>query len=265
MFILDPINSITSVQFYKKVSTQSAGRTVAYLGYLGLLFAVLATIAFKVRIGPSIDSTFLWLQTEVPTLVFEGGKVLTPELQAPATLRHPTIPELSIQIDASRVEPVTPQMLEQLNVKGYLSQNALYLMDPQGQMKVSDFSKSKSEKPMRVDANFFRQAQALLGKVLYPVALLLSFAFFLVWKLLASVFYSLVAMAVNAVHEAELPFGSLVNIAVYAQTLIIAIQAIFLFMKAPLPLASLISLGATTAYIWLAIKANAPAAAAPQA
>jgi hypothetical protein len=159
------------------------------------------------------------------------------------------------------VDPVTPQMMEQLNVKGYLAQNALYLLDPQGQMKVSDFSKSKNEKPLRVDAAFFQKAQSLLGKVLYPVTLLLSFAFFVLWKLLSSVFYSLVAMAVNAVHEAELPFGALVNIAVYAQTLIIAIQAIFLFMKAPLPLASLVSLGATTAYIWLAVKANAPAAA----
>lgn len=265
MFILDPINSITSVKFYKKVSSQSGLRTAGYLGYLGLLFALMATIAFKVRLGPAIDSTFAWLQAQVPTLIFANGKVTAPSSSGPTTIVHPTIPELALHIDVNRVEPVTPQTMDELKVKAYLAQSALYLIDPNGRLQVSDFSKSQTDKTLTVDAAFFRQAQSLLARALYPVALVLSFGFFLLWKSFSSVFYSLVAMAVNAVHDAKLEFGALFNIAVYAQTLIIALQTIFLFMKAPLPLSSLISLAATTTYIWLAVKAAGAPAQSPEA
>lgn len=256
MFLLDPINSITSVQFYKKVAAQSGGRTAGYLAYLGLVFAVLATAAFKTRLGPSIDGTFAWLEKSVPVMEFSGGRVRSEA--GPTTLRHPEIPDIALQIDTTRTEPVTIQVMQELKVKGFLASNALYMIDPKGQLTVNDFSKAAAgdSQPLKIDAAFFRKANEVLSRALYPVTFALAFAFFLAWKAFSSLFFSLVAMCVAAIAQVQLPFGSLVAIAVYAQTLIIAIQTIFLFMKAPLPLAPLVSLAATTTYIWLAVKAT---------
>lgn len=257
MFLLDPVNSITSVQFYKKVASQPSGRTAGYLAYVSVLFAIMATVAFKVRLGPSIDQTFVWLANSVPPLEFSAGKVTS--TAGPVLLRHPELPELAVQIDTSRVEPVTVALMQELKVKGFLSANALYMLDPQGSLKVNDFSKATSDKPFKVDPAFFQQANRLLSRALYPVTFALAFAFFLAWKLFSSLFFSVVALVIAMIAQAKLSYGALFSIAVYAQTLIIAVQSIFLFMKAPLPLAPLISLGATTTYLWLAIKATAPA------
>ncbi len=255
MFILDPINSVTSVQFYKKVAGQSGGRTLGYLAYVAVVFSVLATIAFKVRVGPTIDGTFAWLEKSVPALEFANGKMTT---TAPAvTLTHPSIPEFSLHIDTTRVEPVTPKLMEEMKVKAYLSQNAMYLIDPQGNLKVSDFSKAKNDQSMKIDAKVFKQANSLISKIVLPIAFLLSLTFFLLWKGLCTLFFSVVALALAAAIQSTLTYGSLMSIAVYAQTLIISIQAVFLFMKAPIPLGWLISLLSTSLYIWLAVKANA--------
>lgn len=267
--ILDPVNSITSIGFYKKVAGQSLLRTFGYLCYLSVLFAVVGTFALKVKVGPVVDSTFRWLEAEVPTLTFAGGKVSSsqPELK---TLKHPEVPQVAFAIDVGRTEPVTPQEMEQAKVLGWLTGTALYMTQSPGRVEVYDFSKSPTlEKPVVIDAGFFRQANQIVHRVMIPLSLVISFVIFLAWKGLASLFYSLLALLINAVLGAGLAFGSLFTIAVYAQTLVVALQALSLFSARGLPGMSVIALAATGAYIWLGIKKiiepSAPAAAPPAA
>lgn len=263
--ILDPINSITSVAFYRKVAKQSAGRSLVYLGYLALLFAVAATWAVKVRVMPVVAETFDWLEKTMPPLTFSGGKLSTP-LQAPLTVRHPKMASVGVIIDSNRTEPVTPQMLEQNNVVGYLTGNALYVIRSPGQLEVYDFSKTAAaggSKPTVIDGEFYRNAAKLCGTIIYPSAAAASFLFFLAWKLLSSLIYSMVAMMINASTEAKLAYAPLFNISVYAQTLITVIQAMLLFIPGQVPMFSLAALIITGVYLWLAIKTNGPTAALP--
>ena len=60
----------------------------------------------------------------------------------------------------------------------------------------------------------------------------------------------------NSAAQAALPYRDLFNISVHAQTLIIAIQAVFLFMPVGIPLSALVALVLTGIYQWLAIKKN---------
>jgi len=264
MFVLDPINSITSVNFYKKVSTQSGGRTAAYLLYVALLFAAVASVAVKLRIGPAIDQTFDWLQKSVPEMSLAEGK-LTSATPMPVVLRHPDYADMAVMIDTRRTDPVTPQMLEDAKVEAYVAGNAIYMMQSRGELRVIDLSKSTAERPMKIDSAFFESSRRILDRALYPVSFLMIFVVFILWKTAAAGFYSLVGMTINSSAAAHLSYGQILTLAVYAQTLVILLQAIFLFMPVGMPVPSLVSLVVTSVYLWLAVKRIQQQSAPPPA
>lgn len=253
--IFDPINSITSVDFYRKVAKQTVTRSFLYLAYLSAIFSLAATIALKVKVGPVIDETFLWLERSVPTLTFADGKLTAPD-PTPATIRHPKYSEIAVTIDTARTEPVTPDILERNKVVAYVTGTAMYLMERPGEMRTFDFRTGGAGRPVVIDGAFYRSAARVMGRLLYPLSLLITFLLFMFWKSLASLAYSTLALAINAAARASLPYRDLFNISVHAQTLIIVIQAIFLFMPIGIPFSALVAVGLTGTYLWLAIKRN---------
>ncbi len=281
MFALDPINAITSVQFYKRVAQQSAARTFGYLCYISLVFAAAATVALKVKLGPSIDSTFDWLAKSVPAMEFADGHITAP-FKGPITVQHPDYRELTLVIDLDRAQPVTPATLDAAKAMAYLTANALYLRrqpmpgesgasglgsapasGAAAALEVFDFAKAKTAH-VSIGPAFFDSAKRLFNRIMYPIAFVLGALFFGLWRLLVTLLYSVVlALLMNSASEANLPYSQLLPITLYAQTLIIALQIIFLFMPVGIPFGPAVSLAATGTYIWLALKAQLPAEPAP--
>jgi hypothetical protein len=252
--IFDPVNSVSSIDFYKKVSGQSLGRSFLYACYLAALFAVACTLALKVKIGPVIDDTFVWLERSVPTLTYSAGRVSTPQT-APLTVKHPTIPGVSLTIDTNRSDAVTAKEMEEAKVLGFLTATAFYLREENGELRVFDLTKSANgAKPVTIDAGFYRNASIVMGRLLYPTALVATFVVFLVWKFFASIAYSVMALMINAFASGSLGYAPLLNIAIYAQTLAIGLGVVTLFMPFGIPGFSLVSVVITGVYIWLAVK-----------
>ena len=108
------------------------------------------------------------------------------------------------------------------------------------------------------DAKFYRELARDLRLILYPLGFLAAFTLFAVWKLAATLFYSLIALLINGLAEARLAYPALFKLSVYAQTLVIVVQCILLLIPAQVPQFTLLATVATTAYLWLAIKKNAP-------
>ena len=257
MILLDPVNSITSIEFYKKAAGQTLGRTFLYLAYLGVLFSIVFTVFLKVQVWPSLQETFQWLETSVPAITFSKGRVSTPTDEK-VTVRHPRISEVAVVVDTRRVEPVTAQVLTQEKATAYLTGGALYILQPGGKVEVYDFSKVPTTETRVFDAKFYRELARDLGLVLYPLGFAAAFAIFMAWKLVSTLFYSLIALVVNGVAEAGLEFKPLFILSVYAQTLVIVVQCILLLVPAQVPQFTLLSAIVTTVYLWLAIKRLAP-------
>jgi hypothetical protein len=255
--ILDPINSITSIQFYKKVAGQTLGRTLIYLAYLGALFAIVFLVFLKTQVWPSLEGTFQWLETSVPTITYSKGRLSTPTNEK-VTVRHPKVNEVAFTIDTSRSEPVTTQMMADEKVWAYVTSNAVYLLEPGPQVEALDFSKVSSAETLVLDAKFYRESARALRPVLYPLGFLAAFMLFSAWTLATALFYSLFALLINGLAEACLAYKALFNISVYAQTLVITVQCILLLIPAQVPQFTLLATVSTTAYLWLAIKKNAP-------
>jgi len=263
MLLLDPVNSITSVSFYKKVANQKASRTALYLVYLGVLFSLAITVAAKMRLGPALEETFAWLEQSMPTLTYANGKI-TSALTAPLTLRHPRYAEIAMTIDTTRIDPVTPQMMDDQKVIGYLTTDKLYFMEQPGRIQIYDLAKAANglDKPVSVDAAFYRRVEDTLSRALYPFVLVFTFLAFLIWKSAAALFYSLPALIANSSLNAALPYSTLYTIALYAQTLLTVLQIMLAFKPIDIPYFPILGFAATTIYIWLAVKAAANTAAA---
>ena len=84
--ILEPINSITSIEFYKKVAQRSPGRTILYLAYLSALYAVGSAVWLNLYSMPLQMKTVEWLADKVPTLTFAEGR-LSSAAKEPVTIR----------------------------------------------------------------------------------------------------------------------------------------------------------------------------------
>jgi hypothetical protein len=258
--IQDLLGSVASTQAYRRFAAEKASRTILYLFFISLLFTVGGSIAMQFRIGPVVDETFAWLAAEVPTLTFSAGKVTSSET-APKRLVHPKAPEVAVMIDTTRTEPVTLQKLHDDKVLAYLTNNALYIEQQQGKVEVYDLSKAALERPMVVDAKFFRDAAGALKKVVYPLAILTVFVFAAAWTAFAGLLYSLLAMLLNSLAGGSLAFGALYQVAIHAQTTALLARIILSFLPFAVPLSGLLTLVITSVYLWMAVKANAAAAA----
>lgn len=262
--ILDPINSITSVSFYRKVAAQSLGRTVGYLFYLAALFTLATLLAVKTRIMPGVAGVFDWLGKNVPVLTFAGGK-LTSAAPGPTVLRHPDAQEVGVVIDTERTEPVTPAMLEENKAIAYVTSNAFYIKRETGRIEVQDFSKAAPPQPVVVDADFWKTAGGMMPYFLYPAAVLFTFPLFIFWKVFATALYLIMALLINALAQAGLEPKPLLNITVYAQTFLVVLEMILLLIPAPVPMAlqTLAAFVITGTYIGLAVRASGPPAPPP--
>lgn len=261
--IQDLLGSIASTQAYRRFAAEKASRTVLYLLFVSLLFTIGGSIAMQLRITPIVDETFAWLAAEVPTLTFSAGKVTSSET-APKRLVHPQAPEVAVMIDTARTEPVTLQTLQEAKVLAYLTNNALYIEQQPGKIEIYDLSKAALDRPVVVDARFFRDAAGALKKVVYPLAILTVFVFAAAWTAFAGLFFGLVAMILNSIAGGVLAFGPLYQIAIHAQTTAILVGVLKAFMPVAVPFSGLITMLITTAYLWLAVKANAAASAAAE-
>ena len=259
--LLDPLLSLTDFQFYRGLSRKSIAATVGYLAYLGVLFALLYTLMFFVRYGPKIDESIEWAASSIPSMTFAQGK-LASALTEPRRIQHPEYPQLTFIIDTNRTTPVSPYEMRSSTVVAYITQNAVHYFAADGRLTVSDLSIVRNSEPLTIDANFYRNIGSVLKKAEYPVAFILAWLIFVVSTHLGALFYSVVALLMNAFLGSGLRYPELYRTAVYAQTPAIALQAIALFLPKPVPLFPLLLLIVVAAYLWQALRQMKTAAPA---
>ena len=256
--IQDLLGSIASTQAYRRFAAEKTSRTVLYIFFISLLFTIGGGVAMRMRIGPVVDATFAWLAAEVPTLTFSAGKITSSE-PIPKRLVHPKVRDIAVMIDTTRTEPVTLQTMRDAKVLAYLTNNALYIEQQQGTIKVYDLSKAALEHPTVVDAKFFHDAAGALKKVFYPLAIITVFMLVAAWTACAGLMYSLLAMFLSSIMGGALAFGSLYQISIHAQTSAILLRIIMSFLPFAVPMSGLLTILITSVYLWMAVKVHAAA------
>ncbi|HVE14131.1 MAG TPA: DUF1189 family protein [Elusimicrobiota bacterium] len=251
--LLDPIRSVWDFSFYKSLPRKSLGAVTGYIAYLSVLFSFAFVAALYIYVRPVIADAVEWAAASVPTLTLTGGK-LSSQLTAPVTVRHPKVPEAAIMIDTARTEPVTAGEMAEKKVAAYLTQNAAYLLT-QSRLETYPFDKAASKQPLVIDASFYRTMGVALTRVLYPIAFVFTCVMFALWKHVAALIYSLPALALNSGMSLGLDFPSLYKVAAYAQTPVIVLQALALFLPQRVAHFGIVGFAIVCAYLWKALRA----------
>ena len=142
-------------------------------------------------------------------------------------------------------------------VLAYLTNNALYIEERQGEIRSYDLSRAGLERPMIVDAKFFREAGRMLKTVVYPIAVVTVFMIVAAWTAFAGLPYALLGMILNSLAGGSLSFGSLYQIAIHAQTAALLLRIVMVFLPFFVPMSGLLTILVTSIYLWLGVRANA--------
>lgn len=252
-FLLAPIFSLFSLGFYRRLAKKAPSFGFLYLGYLSCLVSLWALFMFRSISLPFADDLVGWFAKNLPQVTFtrEGLQMSTTE---PILLSHPALGPLFYfdpTSDAPRPEDlekafvvISRKKIAYRGVGGsdYRIQN---LVAPPTQREWRNFALTGE-----TVAQFWLKLRPFLSVSFFVIA---SVSIFL-WKLLAGLLYSLVALLLNSIRKERLPYPALFTISLFALTPATLLQAVSVqFQKFGIPINLLTGFLVTTAYLALGI------------
>ena len=264
--IVDPIRTIVDFSFYKEASRHSPIRCVGYVVYVCLLLAIVGAVLIYSRMRPAVLGAGEWMATSLPAITIDGGKA-TSDPPGPVLLHPPKEDRLGIFIDTSRTQPFTIDEMTAKSLSVAVTRDAIFVAFPdRGQLEARPFSEMKLDKPLTVDAAFYRRAARMTMDAVYGFVLPMCWVMLIFWKLASAAIYSMMGLVISESTQKSLPFPTIYKLSIYAQTPWIVLQAVMLPVRRGLPFGATILLGfaVTGVYLWKAISlADAPAPPPP--
>lgn len=254
-FIFSPFLSLFSLSFYREMSRSSLGKGFLYLFYLSLLFGAGATFAFAARAVPPAGEFMRWLGDSLPDLKFTPQGLETPATQ-PFSLTHPRWGRI-LTIDTTRE---TVDIEEAKNSYIYLTKKKVYAAGGrQDEFRILDLTPQTEQalanwRDFTLTGSFLMTAFQRILPFSFPFVFGGAFVLFFMWKLLAALFYSLLAMLINLFRKARLSYTRLLNLSFFAMSAVIGLQWISaMFPAFPVRLNFLWSLLITALYLGFGI------------
>ena len=249
-----PYFALFSKDFYKWVAVAPLRKAFQYLLYLSCLMVLVSMLLIFQKGFPRLDQFVAWLQAELPNLTLTSDG-LTMDLQSPYTIIHPEFGPL-IRFDMSFQEAKSDSWHDVFVL--VTSQN-LYVRQQDRDVRVYHFFDPQQVPSLgttlmtpEVVGNIYQRTKPWLA----ALAVVVTFLFFLIWKVLAALFYSWLGLLLNMARQEKLTFSAVYRISVFAMTASILFQ--WLRLLVPIlnfqGLSGLLDLLLTTAYLYIGIK-----------
>lgn len=253
-----PFYSLFSRKFYNEAAYAGAGRGFLYLIYLVTLMLFAAFAAVNTRLLPQTNAFVGWLQSEMPVMQWTPAGLSMKDRTAFA-LVHPEFGPL-VRFDMTMKEMTSADMGDN-NV--FVTSQKIYMRQPGREgFRIFDVMQlgDKNAQPFEIRpeniGTFYKKIKPWL-------VVMLSGAFwfaFLIWKILAALFYSWIALLINMTRREKLDYSHLWTIACFALTPAALVQSLQFALPqfAVLPFGTAGSFMVTSAYLYLAIKGTEP-------
>ncbi len=224
-FIFSPFLALFSLKFYRKITSSSLGKGFLYLSYLSLIFSVGCVAFFTTSALPSANRFVDWFQKSFPTMTFTKDGVVT-DVPQPFSLKHPQYGTLLI-IDTSKEEV----SLEEIrNTILYITKKKLYAWDGRrNEYRIIDLVPRAGQalsnwKDLTLTGPLISTFYKRVVPIAFPIVFVFCFCLFFVWKLLAGLFYSLVALVSNFFRRNKLTYDKLLNVSFFTLTPVTLLQ-----------------------------------------
>ncbi len=255
-----PFFALFSRDFYRRAALAGPGKGFTYLAYLSALMLLAAFFAVNTRLLPAADRFVVWLQSEMPVLQWTPAG-LSMKDRTSFALVHPQFGPLA-QFDMTRKEIQAGDMGEN---SIFVTSQTVYMRQPgRTELKTYDVTQlgnKQAMQPFEIRPETLGSFYQRIKPGLTAVFILAIFAGLLIWKILAALFYSWVALLINMSRREPLHYSHLWTLACFALTPAALIQSLQLIIPAltSLPFGPAGSFLVTTAYLFIAIKGTEPA------
>ena len=256
--LLAPIYSFFSVSFYRRIIQSSLGKGFLYLLYLSFVYGAILLSLFIIRLKPMADDFVNWFASSLPQLTLTKNGV-TASIQQPFEMKSPLYGTvLVIDTTKEKADGVPPtrtliyltktQLVFQNEAKSETRILSLLPKDDQAKEKWKDFS---------VTGAVVEMIYKKIVPIVYPFILVLSLFAFFIWKILAALFYSLVALLLNLFRKEKLSYGQLLVLSMFALTPVAVLQiAGFFVPKLMMILSPPVAIALTSLFLALGILAT---------
>ncbi|MBI4398331.1 MAG: DUF1189 family protein [Candidatus Omnitrophica bacterium] len=254
--LLGPVFSFFSVSFYRRIIHSRLGKGFLYLAYLAFLYGLILLVTLWLPFKPALDRFEGWFTTNLPQMTFTREGVVTKAAQ-PFEMKSSEYGSVLI-LDATK------------NEIGDIPDTWLYITKTKALFRggnANDFRvvelvpKNEEEKTKWKDVTLTGDSvHAMYKRVMpfaHPVIFIVVFFTFFLWKILAALVYSLVALLLNLFRREKLQYGSLLALSMFALTPVTVLQVFSLFIpRVGLALNPLTAFILTGLYLALGILAT---------
>lgn len=230
-FIFAPVLSFFSRRLYGKILTKHIGHGFLYLFYLSFLFVLLSVFLNQFIVAPIYKDFSTWLASSSPELEITAAGLETP-VQQPYLIKHPVFGPLFL-IDTSK--DLNALNSDTSKVPILIGKDHVLIRNPARQETRSyDLGKimkqvEQSSQPVRITKAVILELLNRLYNILVPIVLSIAFVIFFLWKVVAALFYSLIALLLNLFRKEKLSYGKLFTLTCFAMSPVVIIQWISLF------------------------------------
>ncbi len=255
-FFLAPFLALFSVAFYKQRLVTPLRTGFLYLLYLSFLLSIFATARIRIQLLPVANEFVDWLRQSLPEITVTAQGIQT-KTQEPILLTHPQWGPL-IYLDPTKDAPQSGDFEKALVT---LTRRKVAYRSPEGgEVRIQDLL---PQGPQRGQQDFLVTGEGIaklwrgLAPWLTAIFFVSSLAAIYLWKLAASLGYSLVALILNLFRREKLSYKALIHFSIYTLTPVAFLQIIAsLFPAWPIPLNFITALLVTGIYLSLAIFAT---------
>ena len=216
-FILAPFLSLFSLKFYRRLLALPQTLGFLYLAYLSLFLSVWALFMFRLYTFPVADDLMSWLAKNLPAMVFTQ-KGIQMEIKEPLLLSHPRWGPF-IYLDPTSDAPKTDDLEKAFVV---ITRTKVSYRNPStGEnrtLSILPKNPQQERRDVKITGDailkFWKRSKPFVASIFFVTAFLILY----LWKLLAGVFYSLIALIFNYFRSERLRYPSLLNLTFFALT-----------------------------------------------
>lgn len=251
-FLLAPFLALFSARLYREALGSGVGRGFGYLVYLTFLFSVLAFLLSQLLLLPIASSFMDWLIQVTPEMTLTRAG-LDAKVNQPYRVAHPAFGPIYL-IDTTKT--AAELMADESGVPILIGKEHVVVRNlDRNESRVFDLKEATRQArntsgPIQITKHLMRDLTRQIEALIIPISLLFLAPLFFIWKLIAALFYSLVALLLNLIRKEKFRYRSLFTLSSYAITPVTFIQALDLFIPGfSIPLNFLLALVVTTAYL----------------
>ncbi len=254
---LAPFFAFFNLSFYKRIIRLSLGKGFLYLLYLSAVYALLIMAYVGADMLPKANEFTDWFAGNLPQVTLTKEGVVTDAPQ-PFELVHPKYGKI-LAMDTTRESLDNPPpgfyvyitKTKALARQSGRAESRVYELVPQT-------AEAKAQwKDVVITGELIKTLYKKFLPYVYPLTFGVVFFVVILWKILAGLFYSLVALLLNNFRREKLPYAALLNCSFFALTPVAVLQAVGIYVpRVAAPLNFLAALVLTSIYLVIAILAT---------